>query len=38
LMRWMTIGGEVNNTKRDSNTSGLDYTKNLYMLTLGLTL
>ena len=38
LMRWMTIGGEVNNTKRDSNSTGLDYTKNLYMLTLGLTL
>ena len=38
LMRWMTIGGEMNNTKRDSNTTGLDYTKNLYMLTLGLTL
>jgi len=38
VMRWMTIGGEINNTKRDSNTINLDYTKNLYMLMLGLTL
>ncbi len=38
LMRWMTIGGEINNTKRDSNTINLDYTKNLYLLTLGLTM
>ena len=38
VMRWMTVGGDFNNTKRDSNVSGFDYTKNLYMLTLGLTL
>ena len=38
VMRWMTVGGDFNNTKRESNAGGNDYTKNLYMLTLGLTL
>jgi len=38
LARWATVGGDYTNTKRDSNTSGLDYSKNLYMLMLGLTL
>ncbi len=35
LMRWLTIGGEYNNTSRDSNTSGFNYKKNAYMLTVG---
>ncbi len=38
VMRWLTVGGEFTNTKRDSNTSGFNYKKNLYMLTLGATL
>ncbi len=38
VMRWLTVGGEYTNTKRDSNTSGFNYKKNLYMLTLGATL
>lgn len=38
VMRWLTIGGEYTNTSRDSNTSGSNYKKNLYMLTLGATL
>jgi len=38
LMRWLDVGGEVTNTSRDSNVNGLDYKKNLYMLTFGATL
>jgi polysaccharide biosynthesis protein VpsM len=38
VMRWLTVGAEYTNTKRDSNINVSDYTKNLYMLTLGATL
>lgn len=38
VFRWLTVGGEVTNTKRDSNVSGFNYKKNLYLLTLGATL
>jgi hypothetical protein len=38
LFRWLTVGGEVNNTKRDSNNSAFNYKKNLYLLTIGATL
>jgi len=36
LNRNISVGGDFSNSKRDSNLSGLDYTKNIYMLTLGL--
>ncbi len=38
MLRWLTLGGEYNTTDRDSNVSGFNYKKNLYMLTLGATL
>jgi hypothetical protein len=38
LMRWLTLSGEYNTTKRDSNTSVFDYKRNLYMLKLSATL
>ena len=38
LMRWLSVGGEYNFTTRDSNVSGFNYKKNLYMITFGVTL
>ncbi len=38
LLRWLDIGGEVTNTSRDSNVNGLNYKRNLYMLSFGATL
>ncbi|MBC7621990.1 MAG: outer membrane beta-barrel protein [Aeromicrobium sp.] len=38
LMRWLSVGGEYNFTTRDSNVSGFNYKKNLYMITFGATL
>lgn len=38
LMRWLTVGGELTNTSRDSNNSIFNYKKNLYLLTIGATL
>jgi polysaccharide biosynthesis protein VpsM len=38
VMRWLTVGGEVTNTSRDSNSSNFNYKKNLYLLTIGATL
>ncbi len=35
--RWLTVGGEVSHTNRDSNRE-FDYKRNLYLLTLGATL
>jgi hypothetical protein len=37
-MRWLTIGGEVTNSKRDSSNSAFNYKKNVYMFTLAATL
>jgi polysaccharide biosynthesis protein VpsM len=34
----LTIGGEVTHTKRDSNISVFEYKKNVYMLTIGVSL
>ena len=31
--RWLTLGAEYWYTNRDSNNPGIDYDKNLYMLT-----
>ena len=38
LTRWLTLGGEVAHTKRDSNITAFEYKKNVYMFTLGATL
>ena len=38
LTHWLTLGGEVVHTKRDSNISVFEYKKNLYLLTVGATL
>jgi hypothetical protein len=38
VMRWLTVGGEYTSTNRDSNVSGFNYKKNLYMITVGATL
>jgi hypothetical protein len=38
LMRWLTIGGEYNSTKRDSNVPSVGFKRNMYMLTVGATL
>lgn len=35
VSRWLTVGGEYTNSKRDSNATGFNYKKNLYMLTFG---
>jgi hypothetical protein len=35
LTRTVTLGGELNHTKRDSNLSQYEYKRNLYQLTLG---
>ena len=38
VQRWLTIGGEYNNTNRDSSNSTFNYKKNLYSFTVGATL
>lgn len=38
VQRWLMIGGEFNNTNRDSSNSTFNYKKNLYTFTVGATL
>ena len=38
VQRWLTLGGEFNNTNRDSSNSTFNYKKNVYSFTVGATL
>ena len=38
VQRWLTLGGELINTDRDSNNAAFKYKRNIYSLTLGATL
>jgi hypothetical protein len=38
LQRWLKVGAEYNFARRDSNIESYDYTRNLFMLTMGATL
>lgn len=38
VQRWLTLGGELTNTDRDSNNAAFKYKRNIYSLTLGATL
>ena len=38
VLRWLTLGGDLTNTDRDSNNAAFKYKRNIYSLTLGATL